>query len=68
MGDKAKTFGELHCEVLGEKKIVRVAKITVEVKVFLVGGMVEDKILGDLRHSYDAAAKFTREYLREKGL
>ena len=68
MGDKAKTFGELRCEKLGDRKLVRIAKVTVEVKFFMVGGMVEQKILGDLRQSYDAAATFTRAYLKEKGL
>jgi hypothetical protein len=68
MRDKARTFGELYCEKLGDKRLVRVAHVTVEVKVFMVGGLVEEKILGDVRHSYEAAAQFTREYLREKGL
>jgi hypothetical protein len=68
MADKTKNFGELYCERLGDKRVARVAKITVEVKVFMIGGMVEEKIMTDLRHSYDAAAKFTREYLTEKGL
>ena len=68
MRDKARTYGELRCEKLGEKKIVRIAKITVEVKVLMVGGLVEDRILGDLRNSYDRAAEFTRAYLKERGL
>jgi hypothetical protein len=68
MADKTKNSGELRCENLGEKKIARVARITVEVKVFMIGGMIEEKILGDLRHSYEEAAKFTRGYLKEKGL
>jgi hypothetical protein len=68
LGDKAKTFGELHCEKLGDKRIARIARVTVEVKVFMVGGLVEEKILGDVRHSYEAAARFTREYLKELGI
>jgi len=68
MADKTKTFGEVYCEKLGDKKIVRIAKVTVEVKVFMVGGLVEDKIAGDLKHSYEEAAKFTRVFLKEKGL
>jgi hypothetical protein len=68
MADKTKNFGELYVEKLGDKKIVRIAKITVEVKVFMIGGMVEEKISSDLRHSYEEAAKFTRTFLKEKGL
>ena len=67
MADKTKTSGELHTEVLGDKKIARIARIDVEVKVFMIGKLVEDKILGDLKLSYDAAATFTREFLKEKG-
>jgi hypothetical protein len=68
MSEKTKTQGELWCEKIGDKRIARVAKISVEVKVFMVGGMVEEKILGDLKASYDAAAKFTNDFLKEKGL
>ncbi len=64
MPEKTKTTGELWCEKLGEKKIARFAKIKVEVKVFAIGGMIEDKILHDLKTSYDAAAKFTNEWVR----
>jgi hypothetical protein len=68
MADKTKNFGELWVEKMGDKKIARVARVTVEVKVFMVGGMVEEKISHDLKHSYEEAAKFTREFLKEKGL
>jgi hypothetical protein len=69
MADRSKTVGELFVEPLGGGKgIVRVAKIKVEVKAFMVGGLIEEKILGDLRGAYEEAAKFTRIYLKEKGL
>ena len=66
--EKTKTSGELYCERLGDKRCARIAKIKVEVKVFAIGGMVEDKIIGDLKASYEAAAKFTNEYVKEQGL
>jgi hypothetical protein len=68
MPDKVKTAGEIWCEAIGEKKCRRIAKIHIEVKVFMVGGMIEDKIAADLRKSYDAAASFTNTYVREKNL
>jgi hypothetical protein len=68
MPDKARTAGELWTEKLGDKKIVRHAKVHVEVKVFVIGGMVEDKLLGDLKHSYAEAAAFTQKFLAEKVL
>jgi hypothetical protein len=67
MPEKVKTVGEIWCEDKGENRCVRVAKITVEVKVMLVGAMIEEKIASDLRKSYDAAAAFTDAYVREKG-
>lgn len=68
MADKTKVAGEMWVEKLGDKKIARVTKINVEVKVFMVGGMIEERILGDLRSSYDKGTVFTNEYIKEKGL
>ncbi|MDB4941528.1 MAG: hypothetical protein JWP97_1062 [Labilithrix sp.] len=68
LADKTKVAGEMWVEKLGDKKITRVTKINVEVKVFMVGGMIEERILGDLRSSYDKGTVFTNEYIKEKGL
>jgi hypothetical protein len=67
LGDRAKTSGDMFVEKLGDKRIARVARIRVEVKVFAVGGLIEDQILNSLRSSYDRAATFTNEFVREKG-
>jgi hypothetical protein len=67
-GDKAKIFGEVWCEKLGDKKIARHAKMSVSVKVFMIGGFVEDKIVTDLKQSYALAAAFTSKWVKEKGL
>lgn len=68
MAEKTKVAGEMWVEKLGDKKIVRVTKIAVEVKVFMVGGLVEERILSDLRSSYDKGAAFTNQYVKENGL
>jgi hypothetical protein len=71
MAEKTKTTGELFTEPSksgGASRCVRVARMRVEVKVFAIGGMVEDKIIHDLRSSYEAAAKFTNEWVKTKGL
>jgi hypothetical protein len=68
MPDKTKVSGELWVEKAGDKKVVRRCKMSVEVKVFMVGGMVEDKLCEDLRSSYDKGAAFTNVYIKEKGL
>jgi hypothetical protein len=67
MADKTKNNGVLYTESIGDKKIARLAEILIEVKVFLVGGMIEEKIISDLKASYEAAARFTNEYVKEKG-
>src|SRR5258708_11669192 len=65
--EKTKVSGDMFCEPRGEGKMVRISKVSVEVKVFAVGGLVEDKIVSDLKVSFDASAKFTSDYVREKG-
>jgi Protein of unknown function (DUF2505) len=66
--DKTKISGEMWVEKLGEKKIARVCRMSVEVKVFIVGGMVEERILSDLRASYDKGTDYTNRYIKEKAL
>ena len=68
MADKTKVSGELWVEKIGDKKIRRLCRISVEVKVFMVGGMVEDRIMQDLRNSYDNSTAYTNQYIKENGL
>jgi len=68
MADKTKVSGELWAEKIGDKKIRRMCRISVEVKVFMVGGMVEDRIMQDLRASYDNSTTYTNQYIKEHGL
>jgi Protein of unknown function (DUF2505) len=67
--DKTKVSAELWCEPspTGDaNKCVRFARVRVEVKVFVVGSMVEEKIMRDLHESYDAEAAFVGEWVRGK--
>lgn len=68
MADKTKVSGELWAEKIGDKKIRRMCRINVEVKVFMVGGMVEERIMKDLRSSYDDSTTATNDYIKEHGL
>ncbi len=68
MSDKTKINGEMWTEKVGDKKIRRMCRVSVEVKVFMVGGMVEDRIIQDLKTSYDASATFTNKYIKDNGL
>lgn len=65
--EKTTIEGEIWCEARGDKKCERIAKTNIEVKVFMVGGIVEKRIEADMRKSYDEASKFTNEYVKEKG-
>ena len=68
MPDKTKVSGELWVEKLGEKKISRMCRMSVEVKIFMVGGMVEDRILKDLQVSYDESTPVTNAYIKSHSL
>jgi Protein of unknown function (DUF2505) len=65
--DKTKINGEMWCEPREGNKVTRICRMSVEVKVFMVGGLVEDKIVADLRASYEQGTTFTNSYVREHG-
>ena len=66
--DVARIKRSLEKEKAGDKKVIRHAKMHVEVKVMLVGGMVEERIISDLRQSYDKGTTFTNDYIKKNGL
>jgi hypothetical protein len=68
MPEKIQNRGVLWTEKLEGKRCVRLAQISIEVKVFMVGSIIEERLINDLRASYETAAKFTNEYVKEKGL
>jgi hypothetical protein len=68
LSEKTKINGELWAEKIGDKKIRRMCRISVEVKVFMVGGMIEERILTDLKKSYEDSTVFTNKYIKETGL
>lgn len=67
MADKTKVSGELWTEKAGDNKLVRRCRMTVEVKVFMVGSMIEERIMDDLKVSYDKGASYTNEWLKKNG-
>ena len=68
MPDKIRIEGQLYLAPAGPKKTRRVVETRVEVKVFAVGRMIEEKTIADMKASYEKAAAFTNEFLNEKGL
>ena len=68
MGDKIRTEGEMRCLPLGDARCRRTLDMTIAVKVFGVGGIVEGFIAKSTQDSYEQAAKYTAEWLKLKGL
>ncbi len=68
LADKISIEGELSTEPAGDDKCKRVFTAKVKVKMFGIGGMMEKRILEDLKDSYTKAAKFTNDFLAEKNL
>jgi hypothetical protein len=68
LSGKLTISGNMYTAPAGEGKCRRIYESTVVAKVFGVGGMIETRILADIRSSYDKAAEFTNRWVNEKGL
>jgi hypothetical protein len=68
MPDKTHISGEMRTERLGDKQCRRIVEFSVEVKVMMLGKIVEQKTIDDTRASYDKMAVFFKQYLKDKGL
>jgi hypothetical protein len=66
--DKIQMKVNLWVEPRGEKKIERIVEVESNVKIFGIGKIVEALIEKNTKESYDIAAKFTNEWIAEKGL
>lgn len=65
MADKMKMEGVVRCEAAGPGKCRRVADITIEAKIFGVGGMIEKTSEKELRAGWDASALHMNKWLAE---
>ena len=68
MPDKISISGVIHTERTGDRSCRRIYDAVVTAKVFGIGGMIEGRILQEIRTSYDKAAQFTNRWAAEKGL
>ncbi|MCL2778938.1 MAG: DUF2505 domain-containing protein [Polyangiaceae bacterium] len=66
--EKTTIRGDMVLEKIGDKKVRRLFNASVEVKVFMVGGMAEDRIMSDMRSSYEKSVFFTNDYIAANGL
>jgi hypothetical protein len=68
MHDKLSISGVIHTERTGDRSCRRIYDAVVNAKVFGIGGMIEGRIMQDIKQSYDKAAAFTNQWIRDKGL
>jgi len=57
--------GAMHTEPAGDSQCRRIYVTSVNAKIFGVGGMIEGRIIDDVKKSYDKAAVFTNRWVKE---
>lgn len=68
LADKVTVRGEITCLKLADARCRRIFTGHVEARIFGVGSLLERRIASELERSYEAGARFTGEYVRDKGL
>jgi hypothetical protein len=68
LADKMSVDGELFTQAVGDNQVKRIFTAAVSVKIFGLGSMIEKRLVADLKRSYDVGAKFTADFIKEKGL
>jgi hypothetical protein len=68
MADRITFRGVLFTEPMSERSSRRLYEGTVEARIFGVGGLLEKRLAADLEARYADSARFTNEYIAEKGL
>ena len=65
MAEKIKNEGVVRCEPRGDGKCTRVVDITMEAKIFGIGGMIEKTFEKQTRDGWEASAKFLNEHAKK---
>ncbi|NUQ76604.1 MAG: DUF2505 family protein [Polyangiaceae bacterium] len=65
LADKLRNEGTMRIEKLGEDRVRRIADITVEAKVFGIGGLLESTTEKELRSGWDKSAVFLRKWVSD---
>ena len=65
MADKLRNEGVLKITPIGDAKVRRVAEITLEAKVFGIGGLIESSSEKQLRDGWDKSAVFMNKWLAD---
>jgi Protein of unknown function (DUF2505) len=67
LGDKVTVELAFRTEPIDERRCRRIVDGTVVARVFVIGGLLEQRMLEDLRRSYEKSAAFTNRFVAEKG-
>lgn len=65
MADKLKNEGKVRIEAVGSDKCMRIVDITIEAKVFGIGGIIESSLEKSLRAGWNKSADFTNKWVKE---
>ena len=65
LAEKLIQDGSVRVEAIGDSKVRRVADLTIEAKVFGVGGLIESSAEKQLREGWDASAVYMNKYLAD---
>jgi len=63
LADKLFTSGTVRAEAAGDNKCRRIAEITIEAKIFGLGGLIESTTEKQMRDGWDKSAVFLNQYL-----
>ena len=66
MPDKTQISGEMYSEPLGDSRVKRIVEFNIDVKIMMIGKIIEQKSIDDTTASYEKMASFLRRYLKEK--
>ncbi len=68
MGDKVRVEITMSTAPAADGKCRLVVEGSVTARIFAVGGLLEQRMVQDLKRSYDKGAEFTNRFVAEKGL
>ena len=68
LADRVSVTIAMVIESISETRCRRVVTATVTAKIFMIGPLLEQKMIADLTRSYAKSAEFTSRFLAEKGL
>lgn len=66
LADKLFTSGTVRAERIGDTKTRRIAEMTVEAKIFGLGGLIESTMEKQLRQGWDRSGAYMNKYLADR--